>query len=52
VIQRLRSRSGLSAEYMQAAKIEWPRPLAIGRPVHVAIVNATLPVKRETNVRL
>jgi hypothetical protein len=26
VIQGLRSRSVLSAEYMQAAKIEWPRP--------------------------
>jgi hypothetical protein len=37
VIQGLRSRNGLSAEYMQATKIEWPRPLAIGQP---ATVNA------------
>jgi len=40
VIQGLRSRNGLSAEYVQAAKIEWPRPLAIGQPAIVATVNA------------
>jgi hypothetical protein len=40
VIQGLRERIGLPAACMKAAKIEWPRPLAIGRLAHVAIANA------------
>ena len=40
LIQRLRSRSGLSADNMKTAKIEWPRPLAIGHLAKVSIVNA------------
>jgi hypothetical protein len=40
LIQGLRSRSGLPANCMKTAKIEWPRPLAIGHLAKVSIVNA------------
>jgi hypothetical protein len=40
VIQGLRERSGLPAACMKGVKIEWPRPLAIGRFAHVAVANA------------
>jgi hypothetical protein len=43
VIQGLRERSGLPAACMKAAKIAWPRPLAIGQLAHVAIGNAHCP---------
>jgi hypothetical protein len=43
VIQGLRERSGLPAACMKGVKIEWPRPLAIGRFAHVAVVTVTLP---------
>jgi hypothetical protein len=41
MIQELRERSGLPATCMKAAKIAWPRPLAIGQLAHVAIANAS-----------
>jgi hypothetical protein len=40
MIQGLRERSGLPADCMKTAKIEWPRPLAIGQLAIVATVNA------------
>jgi hypothetical protein len=51
VIQELRERLGLPATCMKAAKIAWPRPLAIGQLAHAAVVNVILPGKRETNVQ-
>ena len=51
MIQELRECSGLPAACMKAAKIAWPRPLAIGQLAHVAVVNVILPGKRETNVQ-